>query len=885
MVDTDVRQPDTEQRPWHALEAGDVADLLGVGDGGLTADEAAARLEREGPNELEADEPPGALETLLEQFRSPLIYILLVAAVVTAALGEYVDMGVIVAVLVLNAAIGFVQERRAESSIQALMQLAAPSAAVVRDGQETAVPAREVVAGDLLVLRSGDRVPADVRLLSTTSMETDESLLTGESTTVNKDPAPVEDDAVVAERAGMAFMASNVAGGRGRGVVVATGMDTELGGIAEQMRGEEEPETPLQQRMRRFANLIGLAVVICAALAVLVGYVAGFDTADVFLVAVALAVSAVPEGLPVAFTVALALGVRRMAAREAIIRRLPAVETLGSTTVIGSDKTGTLTANQMTVEELWVDGRHVDLREEPHPELHEPLRLAVLAGVLTNQATWEATDAGVETGGDPTEVALLRSAEQCGVEPARAREEHPVDADRPFEAARKFSATARTDRDGRHLLFVKGAPETLLDLSEDQRTGEGTAPLDGDGVREEMERMADDGLRVLAMAYATLDEAPGEDDDLEPSGLTFLGLQGMMDPPREGVADAVAGCRDAGIRVAMITGDHARTARAVGRELGIATDEGEALTGADIEELDDEALRERVPDVSVYARVSPEHKLRIVHALQGHGHIAAVTGDGVNDAPALKAAEIGVAMGESGTDVAKESADMVLTDDNFLSIYAAVEEGRVTFDNIRKVTFFLVATGAAEILAIFTGLLAGLPLLLVPAQLLWLNLVTNGLQDVALAFEPGEAGVLRRPPRRLSEGVLSGVLWERVAVVGVVMAGLTVGLFAWTHSGSGDVVQSRSVALTALVVFTAVQVLNSRAEHRSVFAMNPLSNRFLTLSQLGALVVHAAALYIPATQFVLRVEPIPLAAWGRIALLSVAIVAANEVHKLLRRPC
>ncbi|HVL98090.1 MAG TPA: HAD-IC family P-type ATPase [Egibacteraceae bacterium] len=883
MAQTEQDRPRAGAGDWHAFDPGEVTELLGVEERGLSSSEAAERLERSGPNELEGEEPPSSAEILLDQFRSPLIAILLVAAVVTAALGEYVDMGVIAAVLVLNAAIGFVQERRAERSIQALMQLAAPSALVVRDGEEVEVVARELVPGDLVILRAGDRVPADVRLLATTGLDVDESLLTGESTSVSKQTEPVEADAVVAERTCMAFMGSNVAGGRGRGVVVATGMDTELGSIAEQVHGEEEPETPLQQRMRRFANLIGVAVVLSAALAAAVGFVLGFSLDEVVLVAVALAVSAVPEGLPVAFTVALALGVRRMAAREAVIRRLPAVETLGSTTVIGSDKTGTLTANEMTVEEVWAAGRRVDLREDGEPELDEPLRLTLLAGVLTNQASWKTDGDDDRVEGDATEVALLRSAARCGVDPARARADHQVDADRPFEATRKFSATACTDAEGRHLLFVKGAPETVLEMSDDQLTADGPTGLDADAVHAEMERMADDGLRVLAMGYTTLEEPPSRDAELEPSRLTFLGLQGMMDPPREGVADAIAGCREAGIRVVMITGDHARTARAIGAELGMAADDDAVLTGAEIEGMDDAALRDLVTEVAIYARVSPEHKLRIVHALQEHGHVAAVTGDGVNDAPALKAAEIGIAMGRSGTDVAKESADMVLTDDDFRSIYAAVEEGRVTFDNVRKVTFFLVATGAAEVLAIFTGLLTGLPLVLLPAQLLWLNLVTNGLQDVALAFEPGEKGALRRAPRKLSEGVLSRTLWERVAVVGVVMAALTVGLFAWTYGENGDLTQARSAALTALVVFTAVQVLNSRAEHASVFSMNPVANRFLTVAQIGALGVHAVALHLPFTQFVLRVEPIPLAAWGRIVLLSLAVVVANELHKLARR--
>jgi Ca2+-transporting ATPase len=882
---------------WHALDRADLESVLRTGSHGLSEAEVEARLAHYGPNQLEEAPPPNNLAILLHQFQSPLIYILVGATVVTVLLGEYIDSAVIAAVLALNAAIGFTQERQAELSVRALMGLVAPRAHVVREGREWEVESRDLVPGDLVLLESGSRVPADLRLISSTALAVDESLLTGESVPVAKQSAPLGAEVVLAERTNMAYAGSVVTSGRGRGYVVETGTRTQLGAIAKQVRGEAEPVTPLQQRMTQFARVIGVAVAIGSVLVFIIGLAVGETAEDMFLVAVALAVAVIPEGLPVAFTITLAIGVRRMARRNAIVRRLPAVETLGSTTVIGSDKTGTLTENRMTVQQVWTAGQSFTLEHDgTHGghvlteggegmalAEHHPLYLTLLAGALANEAQIYLTEEGYESQGDPTEAALLIAAARMGIEPEEARSQYKEYAEIPFEPERQYSASIREYRE-RHLIFVKGAPERVLAMSTETLSDGDPAPLDPEAVHRAAAEMASAGLRVLAMAYRVLPAPPHTPEDLpEPEGLTFLGLQGMKDPPRAGVREAIAGCREAGLRVLMITGDHARTAEAIGRELGIAGDEAPVLTGAELASMDDETLRQRVREVSIYARAAPEDKLRVVRALRAQGEVVAVTGDGVNDAPALKAADIGVAMGKSGTDVAREAADMVLADDNFVSIYAAVEEGRITFDNVRKVSFFLISTGAASIVTILTALALRWPLPFLPAQLLWLNLVTNGLQDVALAFEPGERGVLKRPPHRRREGIISPLLWERTLVAGLVMAVGTLLLFRWELDQTDELQRARTVALTTMVLFMMFHVGNSRSEFLSVLQKSPFSNPFLFFATAAALAVHVAALYLPPTQYVLRVEPIELQAWARIALVAVSIVAVVELHKFVRR--
>ena len=879
---------------WHATGVAEVERLLETGGHGLTHGEASARAVRYGPNQLEEEPPPPAWLVFTRQFRSPLIFILLVALAVTVLLGEYLDAAVIAVVLTLNAVIGFTQERKAEGAVRALMQLVVPHARVVRDGRDAEIDSRDLVPGDVVMLESGARIPADLRLVGANALQVDESLLTGESVSVTKNVEPVAPEAPLSDRTCMGYTGATVTSGRGRGVVVATGSQTELGAIAGLMRSEAVAPTPLQRRMDHFARIIGVAVGLAALVAFGSGVALGEPVEEMFLVAVALAVSAVPEGLPVAVTITLAVGVRRMARRNAIVRRLPAVETLGSTTVIGSDKTGTLTENRMTVDEIWTPGHRYTLGggvpdgeylegDEPaaigdHPGLHETL----LAGVLTNEADlyWSGDD--LTATGDPTEVALLLSALTAGLEPGDVRTAYPSFAEIPFEPVQQYSASVRIRHD-HHTVFVKGAPERVLGMCTEMLTDSGPVPLDAAAVAAAARDLAAHGERVLAFGRREVSDPVEHPHDVaEPAGLVFVGLQAMIDPPRAGVRDAIAACQSAGIRVVMITGDHVDTARAIAAQLGIAGTDV-ALTGTELAELDDDMLADRVERVSVYARVSPEDKLRIVRALQARGDVVAVTGDGVNDAPALKAAEIGIAMGDQGTDVAREASEMVLADDNFVSITAAVEEGRVTFDNIRKVTFFLVSTGAAEITAILVAVWLQWPLILLPAQLLWLNLVTNGVQDVALAFEPAERGVLQRPPRKTGGGVLDRLMWERVALAGLVMGAGMLIMFRWELDATGSLIKAQTVALTTMVVFQVFQAGNSRSETESVLRRSPFSNKLLFLATVAALGIHIAALYLPPTQYVLRVEPIDLASWLRIVVIATSILVAMELHKAFCR--
>ena len=880
---------------WHSLDPAEVERLLDTGSHGLGAVDAQARLAHHGLNQLEEAPPPPPALVFLRQFRSPLIFILLAALAVTVLLGEHLDASVIAVVLALNAVIGFTQERKAESAVRALMQLVVPHARVIRDGHEHEIDSRQLVPGDVVLLESGMRVPADLRLVPVNALQLDESLLTGESVPITKQIEPVDGSAVLPDRSCMAYTGATITAGRGAGVVVATGPATELGAIAGLMRGEAASQTPLQRRMDQFAKIIGLVVGAAAVVAFASGVALGESAEDMFLVAVALAVSAVPEGLPVAVTITLAVGVRRMARRNAILRRLPAVETLGSTTVIGSDKTGTLTENRMTVQEIWTAGHHFVLaggapggeflegNEPAAIEDERALHLTLLTGVLTNEADVHWSDDELITTGDPTEIALLLSALTAGIEAHDARTAYPMFAEIPFEPAQQYSASVRS-RHGTHTVFVKGAPERVIAMCTEILTDDRPMPLDPARAADAARRLAARGQRVLAFAYRPLPEALTDGELHEPDRLILLGLQAMIDPPRAGVHEAIAACQDAGIRVVMITGDHIETARAIADKLGISRNgPDETVTGAELADLDDDELAARAERTAVYARVSPEDKLRIVRALQRQGEVVAVTGDGVNDAPALKAAQIGVAMGEKGTDVAREASEMVLADDNFVSIVAAVEEGRVTFDNIRKVTLFLVSTGAAEITAILVAVWLQWPLILLPAQLLWLNLVTNGLQDVALAFEPAEKGVLQRPPRRTGRSILDRLMWERVIIAGLVMGAGTLAMFRWELDTTDSLIRAQTVALTTMVVYQVFQAGNSRSETESVLRRNPFANLFLFLATAAALSIHIAALYLPPTQYVLRVEPIELGAWLRIIAVATTILIAMELHKLLRQ--
>lgn len=891
---------------YHEQAIDDVFRGLDSGPDGLSRQEAARRLRENGPNTLDAEDKFNPLQTLFHQFTDPLIYILLVAAVFTALIQHFIDMWVILAVVIINAIIGFTQELKAEQAIRALTVLAAPRAHVIREGREMEIDSAELVPGDVVTLTSGARVPADMRLFEVVRLDLDESALTGESVGVRKETSPVPGDyPVLGDLRNTGFMGTLVLAGRGRGVVTATGPATELGKISDQVRRVKPAPTPLQVQLGRFGRWLGYGILAVSGLAVLLGLALGRPLPEMVLTGIALAVGAIPEGLPVVVTITLAIGVKRMAARHAIVRRLPAVETLGSTTVIASDKTGTLTKNEMTVQTISIGGKAYQLTGigfEPKGDLidedGEPVKLrnnpalalCLRAGLLANESRLRFDEErGHFPQGDPTEVALIVAGIKAGVDPEVQADLYPKLDEIPFESDLMYSATLHRDtRGGGNVVFVKGAPERVLGMCSAAVTGPegGEAALeDRESILERYRAMAEDGLRVLALAYRREPETvTGLEPGILNTGLMFIGLQGMLDPPREEVLQATSQARKAGVRVIMVTGDHQVTAAAIARRLGMVHGTGvPALTGRDLEQMSDEELFQRVRHVNIFARVAPLHKLRIVQQLIKRGEVVAVTGDGVNDTPALKAAHIGVAMGKGGTDAAKETSDMIVTDDNFASIFAAVREGRVVFDNIRKITLFLLSTGLAQIILILSALVLFMPLPLLPAQILWLNLVTNGLQDVALAFEPGEKGIVNRSPRHRTEPVISRLMAERLVIIGVVIAVGTLYTFVWALNQGYTLEHARTVALTTIVLFQLFNVFNVRSETESILRLRLLSNPFLFFSVVASVIAQLMIIYVPALQFVFRTVPLNIGDWVVLTVTAVTVLVAVEAEKALRR--
>ena len=880
---------------WYQLHVKEIMQKLGTSEEGLTDNEVSKRLQQYGLNKLVEEEKISRLKILFHQFTSPLIYILLIAAVVTALLKEYVDTSVITAVVILNAVIGYIQEYKAEQGVRALRKMLIPRARVLRNGKEKEIPSEQLVPGDVVILASGTKVPSDLRLFKTYELKIEEAMLTGESIPAEKSTAAIsEDNLTSGDQKNMTFMGTIVVSGRAKGIVVETGERTVLGQIAEKVRDTTSIKTPLQDKLERFAKLIGIVIIGFSAALFGAGLIHGSKVSEMFMVAVATAVSAIPEGLPVAVTIAMSIGVARMARRNAIIRKLPAVETLGSTTIICSDKTGTLTKNEMTVR-LAYDGDHLyDITGsgyEPKGEiLHDKMSVKaeekkkhlqlLRIGLLCNESNMYEEDGQYKVDGDPTEGALIVSAMKAGLVPEDEKKRYPQIASIPFESERGYMSTLHR-HGGKKVIFVKGAPEKVLDMCCESEAGDGSQKKEGLLIAN---NFAKEGMRVLAFAYkeASHDMEELTHRDVE-SGLAFAGLQGMIDPPRSEAIEAVKGCKQAGIRTIMITGVHAVTAVSIAKKIGLGGDDPDVITGKELETMSDEDLFNKVKTVSVYARVSPQHKLRITRQLLKHGEVVAVTGDGVNDAPALKAAHIGIAMGRTGTDVAKEASDAVLADDNFASIFAAVEEGRVVYDNIKKVTLFLVSCGFGELIAIIATLLMGFPIPYIAAQILWLNLVTNGLQDVALAFEPAEKGVLRRPPRSPKEGILTNLMIRRTFLMGFIMAAGTVLIFIVNLNSGVPLEQARTVALTTMVLFQFYQALNCRSETLSIFKMNPMANPFLFLSMIAAFFAHLAVLYVPALQWVFRTVPLTAKEWVGIGAITITIVIAVEIDKWIRR--
>jgi Ca2+-transporting ATPase len=888
---------------WHALDRDAVARTLDVSLTGLGEHDAAQRLERFGPNRLEPPPPPSRWMILVRQFRSPLIYVLLAAALIALALGELSDAAFIGAVLVLNAGIGFVNELRAEREVHALFNLVRTRARVRRGGHVVDVDGEVIVPGDLILLESGARVSADVRLVEAHALRIDESLLTGESLPVEKDAACVlTAGAPLGERLNMAFAGSMVTTGRGLGLVVATALSTEVGKIAGQVAATRPEPPPLVRRMERFARLVGTAALILCGILVGIGVVRGQPFEEVLLSAIALAVSAIPEGLPIALTVALAIAVSRMARRGVVVRHLPAVEALGSCGVIATDKTGTLTQNELTVERA-VAGRETydvsGIGYAPEGELssdRKPVVLAeraslfrlVRAASLANEASLSRHEDGQDSwewSGDPTDVAFLALGIKAGTDPVTLVTAHEPVAAIPFEPEHRYAASFHR-RDGGGLICVKGAPERVIAMCSvelDDETGD-TIPLDRARALASVDELMRDGRRVLAVADAeTPEPASLQTPPPEPSELVFLGLVAMTDPPRERVDAAIARCRKSGIQVVMVTGDHATTARAIAARIGLGSDDCHVLTSDEIARLDDDQLTDGIHRHVVVARATPADKLRVVRAWQRRGAFVAVTGDGVNDAPALRQADLGVAMGRAGTDVAREAADLVITDDDFSSIVAGIEEGRVAYDNVRNVTYLLVSTGAGEVLAVTGALALGLPVPFTAVQLLWLNLVTNGIQDVALAFEPGEPGVLERPPRPPGEGIFDRLMIERTLLAGLVFGGLSLACWAWWTAPGRSIAEARNLVVQLFVLFEIFHIGNSRSETRSMFRMSPFHNPVLLGGTLAALGVHVGAMYTPFFQDLLGVAPLAAAEWLVLGMLAMSIVAVMETHKWWRR--
>lgn len=890
--------PETLQGiPWHAREAEDAVSKLQTDvDEGLPNSVAEDRLEQYGRNQIRSGKVVPWWRILLRQFTDPLIYILIIAGLVMLAIQHYSDAAVIVAVVVINAGIGFFQESRARKAIRALSEMSAPKAEVLRKGQHKEVSTEEVVPGDIVLLASGRRVPADVRLIHADNLQVDESALTGESEPVTKQSGPVEDEkAVPGDQFSMAFAGTNVTRGRGRGVVVRTGKASQLGQIAETTHEVGRVKTPIKEKMDRLGQVIAVAIGVLGLIVGVGGFLQGLPIRDVVETAVAMAVGAVPEALPVVLTVALAVGVQRMARRNAIIRSLPAVETLGSTTVVGSDKTGTLTKNEMTVRAIWTGGHRHDVAGSGYSvegdialvddvervESNEALRMTLLAGLLANEAE-RIPGENEEPTGDPTELALLVSAAKAGYDLAHTRREHRQSDIIPFESDRQFMATINEMPRG-ECIFLKGSPEAVIARCSGRLGSHGEEKeLDEDAALETAHELAREGYRVLGMAFRYTDVERFENDD-PGSDFIFAGFQCMEDPVRPEAVDAVRAAHHAGIRVVMLTGDHADTALAVGKQLGLADDGSSVTEGREIEDLSDEELDDVVRGVNVYSRVSPEHKLRLVERFKSQNQIVAVTGDGVNDAPALQAAHLGIAMGVAGTDVAREASDMVLADDNFASITGAIEQGRIVFANIRKVTYFLLSTGIAEVLTILSTLFAGWPLPFIAVQVLWINLVTNGLQDVALAFEKGEPGLLNEPPRDPGENVINREVIWRLASVSVFIAAATLCVFWWMRRQDVGMDLVRSVTMTQMVMFQFFHVFNSRSMRRSAFTMPLRSNPYVAASVVLAIVAHVGALHLPFMQDLFGTTPIGIGYWAVVVGIGSLVILFVELEKFFLR--
>jgi magnesium-transporting ATPase (P-type) len=894
------RDSKSAERAWHALAVDVVLLEQETTPEGLTSAEAARRLERDGRNALRPPRRRGPIARFLLQFHNVLIYVLLIAGVVTALLEHWLDSAVIFGVVLVNATIGFIQEGKAERAIAAIRKMLSLHAWVLRDGQRVAIPAEEVTAGDIVFIQSGDKIPADLRLISVKNLQVQEAILTGESMPVEKSTEPVEPGALLGDRRSMAYAGALVTYGQATGVVVAISEATEIGKISTLVAEVEELTTPLLRQLAAFARRLTAAIIALAALAFVFGVIVhAFSATEMFLAAVGLAVAAIPEGLPAILTITLALGVQRMAARNAIIRRLPAVETLGSVSVICSDKTGTLTRNEMTVQTLATAGRifevtgvgyeprgsfrldgEIESAPAGYPEIEEMTRGALLcsdARVREEDGKWIAH-------GDPTEAALVVAAIKAGLDPEFETKAYPRTDLIPFESEHRFMATLHHDHQGHGFIFVKGAPERILRMCDRQRSGEGDEPLDRSLWDGRMDEIAARGQRVLALAARPVagDHRELRSEEVE-QGCVLLGVFGLADPPRHEAIDAVAQCHTAGIRVKMITGDHAATACSIGQALGLRNTD-EPLTGADLDRLDDAQLRARVVDTDVFARTSPAHKLRLVEALQANSRVVAMTGDGVNDAPALKRADIGVAMGLNGTEAAKEAAEMVLADDNFASIAHAVEEGRTVYDNLLKSIAFILPTNAGEALTIMLAVMMGLVLPITAPQILWVNMITAVTLALSLAFEPAEGNVMLRPPRRPDEPLLSRfVLWRTGFVAAIIVAGVFGGYYHYETAGA-DIDFARTVAVNTLVMYEVFYLFSSRHLYDPVLNFEGIfGSRPVLISVALVIVFQMLFTYWAPFQFLFGTQALAVSDWLQLTAIASSVLFLVELEKALAR--
>ncbi|MDH5776864.1 MAG: cation-transporting P-type ATPase [Gammaproteobacteria bacterium] len=885
---------------WHTRQIEVVLESLETTRDGLSRDKAAAKLIEHGPNRLPEARRRGPLLRFLSQFHNVLIYVLLAASGVTAMLGHWVDASVILGVVIINAIIGFIQEGKAEDALRAIREMLSPNAIVRRGGQQITIRAEDLVPGDIVVLQSGDKVPADLRMVRTKGFEIQEAILTGESMAVEKITDPVAQQTVLGDRRCMAYSGTLVTHGQAIGVVVATGAQTEIGRISALVSEVESVTTPLLRQMAQFGRWLTGAILLLALVTFTFGVlIRDYAMSEMFLAAVSLAVAAIPEGLPAIMTITLAIGVQRMARRNAIIRRLPAVETLGAVSVICSDKTGTLTRNEMTVRAIATAANLFEVSGtgyDPHgsillnneevlpkerPLLHEISR----AAVLCNDTSLEQSGSSWSIHGDPMEGALLITGLKAGLDIDAETKKYPRTDLIPFESEHRFMATLHHSHSGDVFIYLKGAPERVLEMCSQQRTLDGDQPIDKAYWLDRIEHMAQGGQRVLAMATRTL---KGEKTELMfsdvDSDLTLLGLFGLIDPPREEAIEAIKTCNGAGIRVKMITGDHAATALAIARQLKLHNTDV-ALTGQELEQMSEEELRQRVNDVDVYARVNPEHKLRLVSLLQDQGLIVAMTGDGVNDAPALKRADVGTAMGVNGTEAAKEAAEMVLADDNFASITHAVEEGRTVYDNLKKSILFILPTNGGEALVILAAILFGFHQLpLTPVQILWVNMITAVTLALSLAFEPPEKQVMCRPPRNPREAMLSSLLVWRIVFVSIILMSGTFGLFLWDRDQGASIEHARTVAVNTLVMFEIFYLLNSRYITASVFNWAGLTGNRYVLIAIGVLIIFQLAFtYLPPMQTLFGTTAIDFDIWLRILVVSSSVLFLVELEKYLVR--